>query len=647
MSAICGIVNFEGAPVNGDLLHKMAEAAALRGPNGVDCWIKGNAGLAYLAMHTTAGSVGQRQPLASIRSDVVLAADVRLDNRPDLVRTLTAKGLVQSKDATDAELIQAAYEAWGEGCAERIIGDFAFAVWDARAQRLVCARDPIGMRPLFYHRKGATLFFASTIASILAALGQRPPLNELLIVDFLCWRFERWVHETIYEGILRVPASCLLRAGPAGDEVRRYWDFGVQPKPNYKEDAEYVEQFGELFAEAVRCRLRSSTPVGIMVSGGLDSSSIACMAHELVEKQDPEVQQSIRLYTCAIEKFPAADERAYQRAVFDKCPYFPASVIAGDDFWGFREIAGNGVLRLDEPEVFPVRSMATALHREAHLSGCRVMLSGEGADQVLMGAAYWHVPLILDVEPSRMGSELRQFVRYHGWPSTLQGIFRPWLSATIKPCMPPRLLAKRQRSARLRTTPEWLSRDWRRRLADTETVLNHANPIPSRSASIIVQQLGSGWYTALLSCITSVAGAHGLKYRLPFLDRRVIDFLSVLSSRFQFADGLTKIILRQSMVGILPEAVRQRRTKATFSEMVDSGLRHEQRAQTSALLDAIISEHGQYFDVGRLRSVWQQYYDGSQLPNPGLLAPLLLQAWLQSNENPAVISDCRSSQSQG
>jgi asparagine synthase (glutamine-hydrolysing) len=634
MSGICGLVNFDGAPVDPELLRKMAEASAYRGPDGIRYWVQDNVGFAHLALNTTPESLREKQPLLNRRGDLILTADARVDNRDELISTLTAKGYLQEKDPTDADLILAAYECWGEACPEYIIGDFAFAIWDSQKRCLFCARDAVGVRPFFYCRRGQTLYFATAISSILAGLREHPPINEPLMVDFLCWRFDRWVHETIYQSIFRLPASHRLKAQQEEESLARCWTFGAQPGPHYKTDREYVEHFRELFSEAVQCRLRSVTPVGISVSGGLDSSSIACMADHILSAETRDSQQRVRLYSCVFKDFPAADEREYLKAVLDKCYRFPAATIAGENLWGLKDIGTDESFHLDEPEVFPIRSMLTSLLGEAYRHGCRVMLSGEGGDQVMSDAAYWMPALIRDVDLLQIRSELRHFWRRSG-RSTVNMLILDLVKSfieSIKPCVPLYLLQRRSQISYLRSAPAWVNKWWikppdRLQLGSTSDYTIH---LPNRSATVMYHQLTGGWYTALLGYINSVAAFQGMEYRLPFLDRRVIDFQLIIPPRLRFAGGRTKVILRGAMADILPETIRQRSTKAHFSEVVDYGLREKERAKVRSLLDGIMTDQGKYLDSNELRSAWQQYYKSTDLPPTRFLAAPLLRAWLQS-----------------
>lgn len=635
MSGIAGIYHLDGAPVDPAALRRMAEAAAFRGPDGINFWIEGNIGLAHLALHTTPEALRERQPLLSRDGRLCLAADARVDNRAELIRALTSRG-ARLEDPTDADLILAAYEVWGTDCPKEIVGDFAFAVWDGRERRLFCARDPIGIRPLFYCRRGQTLFFASTIESIVAGLGERPPWNEPLLVDYLCWWFDRWVDETIFEGIRRLPAAHGLEARPEGERLARYWTLGLQPGPGYKTDAEYLEHFRDLFAEAVRCRLRSNAPVGISVSGGLDSSSIACMAHHLLEQGEP--QPPVRLYSCVFTDSSPADEHRYLQAVLEKCPLFPATCIPGEELWGFQEEVREGAAHLDEPDIYPIRSLHTSILRKVRSHGCRVLLTGEGGDQVLASGAYWQPWLIADIELGQVAREFRHFWRRTRW-AALPSLARRMVAQVLKPLMPQRvflwwqlLLQQAHSRDRWRHIPAWVNQE-NVRFLGAAGLAEDADPttwLPNRSAVAIYKKLTGGWYAACLSYLCSVGALLGIEHRLPFLDRRLADFLLQTPRHLRFAEGRTKVILRRVLAGFLPEEVRERTNRAVFGTVTNRGISETELAGIQVLLDEAASSLERYLRKDRLAFFCRRYYNAIDPPARVLLAPLFFQVWLRS-----------------
>ena len=274
MSGICGIVHFDGEPVDPAQLEKMAQAMAYRGPDGIRYWVQGNVGMAHLALHTTPEAVRERQPLVSPRTGVVLVADARVDYRDELIPLLASKGYIEPKDEngnepTDADLILAAYDCWGEESPKYIDGDFAFAVWDKMKGRLFAGRDKRGYRHIHYYSEPNRFVFSTDAYPMFSLSGIEKRINECLVAQDLLRPGWGGIHESYFEEILKLgPAE---RLWTANDKIRteRYWDFNPDFRINYKDERDYIEHFRGLFYAAVKERLRLVRPAALFLSGGL------------------------------------------------------------------------------------------------------------------------------------------------------------------------------------------------------------------------------------------------------------------------------------------------------------------------------------------------------------------------------------------
>jgi asparagine synthase (glutamine-hydrolysing) len=203
MSGICGIIHWDKRPVNTAELELMAEPAAHRGPDGIHYRTCGQAGFAHLALHITPESVRERQPLAGPEGQALLVADARIDNRDDLIPILAEKELLAGPEATDPEIILAAYRLWGTECPAHLLGDFAFAMWDASQQHLFAARDPMAMRAFYYRWDPRRFLFGTEVKQILAAPEVPARIFEPAVAAHLagCFHHLDW---TFYEGIAQL-----------------------------------------------------------------------------------------------------------------------------------------------------------------------------------------------------------------------------------------------------------------------------------------------------------------------------------------------------------------------------------------------------------------------------------------------------------
>ena len=215
MSGICGIVNLDGAPVDRQLLQKMTALIAFRGPDAQNVWVDGRVGFGHTMLHTTLESEREQQP-CSLDGNVWITADARIDGRTELKRTLEAQGRTELPNATDVELILHAYHAWGEDCVKYLIGDFAFAIWDSRQQRLFCARDHFGVKPFFYALMGQCLIFSNTLNCLRGHPAVSDSLNDLAVADFLLFEMNQDPGTTVFADIQRLPPAQRLRCSSDG-----------------------------------------------------------------------------------------------------------------------------------------------------------------------------------------------------------------------------------------------------------------------------------------------------------------------------------------------------------------------------------------------------------------------------------------------
>ncbi|HVY92675.1 MAG TPA: asparagine synthase-related protein, partial [Bryobacteraceae bacterium] len=281
MSGIYGMVRLDGAPVTRAMLEPVAAAMAGWGPDGHGQWCSENAGLGFLSLRITPESLHERLPM-SLRAapHLFITADARIDNRDELFNALQVPSAGRAR-TPDSSLILLAWERWGADCVKRLLGDFAFSIWDARQRSLFCARDPLGCRPLFYYRDARTFLFASDIKGTLAGVDS-PRLNEPLLAAHLQMRtYYAQKTRTFYENILKLPAGHTLTLYGGELRLHEYWSpHNIPTRPPARDG-----ELRELFRQAVECRVRSAFPVAAHLSGGIDSSAVTLQAARILRPQ--------------------------------------------------------------------------------------------------------------------------------------------------------------------------------------------------------------------------------------------------------------------------------------------------------------------------------------------------------------------------
>ena len=276
MSGVVGIFARDGRPIESLDLQRMLAAIAHRGPDGSGVWLRGSTGLGHRMLWTTPESLRERLPFADETGGLVITADARIDNREELIRLLDLEDRPRAS-ISDSQLILRSYEKWGRRCPEKLLGDFAFAIWDSRLQAVFCARDHLGVKPFTYHSSERLFAFGSEIQAVLCAPVTPRRINEQRIADYLVPIFED-KSITLYQDIFRLPAAHRMTVWADRVEKDCYWSLDPSREMPALSDGDYAEGFREIFSEAVRARSRCPLPVGAMLSGGLDSSSIACSA---------------------------------------------------------------------------------------------------------------------------------------------------------------------------------------------------------------------------------------------------------------------------------------------------------------------------------------------------------------------------------
>ncbi len=282
MSAIYGLFSPHGGGPPDRALLQMRAALAAHGGDGSSTWTGSGLGLGQELKRITPEDLAERQPLMSRDGRLVLVSDGRIDNRRELSGEL---GLAwESPQIPDSAFVLAAYERWGEDCPRQLVGSFSFAIWDEECKRLLLARSPFGAKTVFYHKAGEFVAFATTPKALFALAAVPRELNRQGIADMLVL-VPPEPGASLYEGISSLEPGHMLTADRQGCRVRRFWAPDLGKELRLRSDEEYEEAFTELFDRVVADQLRSLGPVGMLLSSGLDSTSVAAAAAPQLAKR--------------------------------------------------------------------------------------------------------------------------------------------------------------------------------------------------------------------------------------------------------------------------------------------------------------------------------------------------------------------------
>ncbi len=613
MSAVTGLFNRNGKPVERHLPEMVLAARPERGPDGVGVEFSGPAAVGHqLFMLLPEDRPGQ-QPI--VQGDILFAADCRLDNRRELARALGLDD-AQTAGITDASLILAAYQRWGERCPERLLGDFAFVLWDGDRRQLFAARDPLGACDLCYYVDEALCLVASEITHVLAHPAVEPRINDNRIA-FLLAALLPGPEETFHQGILYLPPAHALRVTAERVDVWPYWD-AIPTTIRYRDEREYDDQYRELLTEAVRCRLRVAGPVGISLSGGLDSTSLAALAAPML----PSTIGQARLpsFSYAFDELESCDERVYIRPVAERYGLDPTWVF-GDDCWAFKDLAA-WPLTQDFVITDVFAELPASVQEAAGSAGIRALMAGYYGDVLMSGQYYWALDM---VRHGRLGSLGRTAWANRDTIKWRDTLFEYGLRRLIPP-----EVAQAYRQIRPRQAATFAPGIHEALLERTD-LANRLSPAPwpRRTPPAFRQR-----YNDLLFSGFSYAPAtryqynrHGMEVLEPYFDRRLAEFVLAVPAYVLGWPGNDRRLHREAMAGLLPEEVRLRSRRTTFVPLLRKGLTMEREKIRRLMANPLVVERG-YIRGDWLQAQLATEYD----PSPGwslLLRSICLELWLQ------------------
>ena len=609
MSAIAGVFRTDGQKVERRDLEGMANILAHRGPDGSGVWNSGSIGLAHRLLWTTPESLHEHLPRLRPDSNLVVTADVRLDNRAELIGRLGLIG-VASADVTDSELILRAYERWEDDCASYFIGDFALAIWDARRCRLYCARDHFGVKPFFYfYQPGHAFVFASEIKALRVLPGVPSRVNELAVADHLVPQYD--ATSTYYQDIVRLAPAHYVVVAPEGTRLQRYWSLDPSRELRLSTDDEYAEGFRHLLTEAVRSRMRSAFPVGSMLSGGLDSSSITCIARNLHAIDNG--SRGWPTFSAVHDVVTECDERRYINAVLARGGYEP-SLFDADQVSPLSDLE-EVLWHQDEPLLAGNLYLNWGLYRAARERGIRIVLDGFDGDTTVSHGLGYLVELANSDRWLSLASEVVPFARKNGerWAEALWSWFwryelDPLTANTrvvrrIRRWATSRLSAGRASSS-AEVRAEWLAifnPDFAKRVDPAGRRRALAGVAPNTERETHYRYLSDAGMPHTLEVLDRAASAFALEPRFPFWDRRLVEFCLALPPGQKIRHGWTRMVLRRGMDGILPPLIQWRGGKTNHQAGFEHGMLTFERELLNELVYSGSDVVAPYVDVGTLR----------------------------------------------
>ncbi|MDI3327637.1 MAG: asparagine synthase (glutamine-hydrolyzing) [Alicyclobacillaceae bacterium] len=542
MCGICGVAAVDGRPVDRDVVQRMAAQLVHRGPDDEGYYFADGVGLGFrrLAIIDVAGG---HQPLSNEDGTVWVVFNGEIYNYAELRADLVQRGH-RFKTGTDTEVLVHLYEECGERLVDRLRGMFAFAIWDGRRRQLLLARDPFGIKPLYYSPTPEGLVFASEIKGILEFPGVVRKVRIESLWSYLTFQYVPDPH-TMFEGILKLPPAHRLLWREGQMRLERYWQAMFEPET--RPLPAFVEEVREALRDSVKVHMNSDVPRGAFLSSGVDSSTIVALLKEL--------EHQVKTFTVGFEGAGGLSEIQFARETARILGTEHRDVVVSAKTYS--EVLSDLAYHQDEPVADP---SAVALYFVAELASSEVtvVLSGEGADELFGGYTIYREPLSLQVFryiPDELRKNLGQWAK--SLPAGMKG--RGFLLRGSK-SLSERYVGnafifdeeEKRRFVTLRPEPPCDAREITGPVYDLAAHLDEVTQMQ-------MIDLHTWLPGDILMKADKMTMANSLELRVPFLDRRVFEVARRIPTDLRLLEGTTKYVLREAVRGILPEAVVTRK----------------------------------------------------------------------------------------
>ena len=639
MCGICGIAIPERLqrPVDQARLVRMRDSLLHRGPDGVGSFVDGPIGLGHRRLSIVDVAHGA-QPMTTDDGRSTIVYNGEVFNHPALMASLQASG-VSYHTHCDTETVLHLYERHGRDFVQHCRGMFAIAIWDRADRTLTLARDRFGVKPLYYvHDADGTLHFASEIKALLASGAVVAALELSAFPDFLANHAPSG-NDTLFRGVKRLPPGHTLRWCDGQIAIEQYWDLSFTPDPELARasDADLVAQYSERFEEAVRLRLMADVPLGMFLSGGIDSAAITAVMSEMV-------QGPIKTFSVAFAE-REANELRYARIVSDRYrTEHHEIVVTPEQFW---DALPQLIWHEDEPIAHP---SSVALNFVSRLAAehVKVVLTGEGSDETLAGYNRYRVT----VANMQLGGL---------WEKVMPGALRSMVSGAIGEAGAAGVRGKLARTFLARPAnldamyfdnfavfapgrmAALLSPRMREAVAGIDAYAAYHHAIDSSDAPTLLGRLlyadTKTYLHELLMKQDQMSMAASIESRVPFLDHPLVEFAARMPERMKLRGMTTKWVLRQAMKDRLPEEILSRK-KMGFPVPVGSWFRGEWRHLLDEFVTSTRALSRGHFEPDAVRAIVSAHLAGDN-HTERLWSLLTLEIWQRiflDGEDPATIS---------
>lgn len=621
MCGICGQFYYiENHPVSIQKLKRMTDSITHRGPDDEGYHISDSIGLGFRRLSIIDLS-GGHQPMSDQEKNVWVIFNGEIYNFPDLKKELEGYGHI-FQTRSDTEVIVHGYKQWGIDVLNHLNGMFGLAIWDEKKKRLVLARDRMGIKMIYYKIENGLLYFGSEIRAILAVLNQKPDINSSAINLFLRYRYTPAPH-TIYNGIQKLAAGTCLIVENGNAEVKRWWNYKPQPFDPVPKKAQVKEELLELYRQAVKSHLLSDVPLGILLSGGVDSSMLLALMNEFGENW--------KSFTVGYGKSFVDDELEDAKETANIFNSSHHSIEINQE--SFEETLSKIIACVEEPiassSIVPMYHVCQKARQEV-----KVALMGQGPDELFGGytrhlgvqyGRYWRsmlgtmrkpisklLSLLPRNESIRRGlyslEEPRRMIRY-------QQVFSVMSESLIDGLFQDKVLPE--------GVGDLILDSWK----DLEPLIEKTDDLNGFQ----YLEIRSSLPDELLMYGDKLSMAHSLEVRVPYLDQKIVEYVERLPAEYKIRFGNRKWIHKQVCSDYLPKQIINRKKRGFAVNVVDKWFKESLSNEFDDMLLDKSSRMYDYLKPQEVQSLYKDHTNGKADNHKILFSLIVLEKWMRDN----------------
>jgi asparagine synthase (glutamine-hydrolysing) len=589
---MCGIVGFSGQK-NSDILGKMLESIKHRGPDGEGKFENELFSIGMRRLSIIDPQTGW-QPIWNEDQTVGIIMNGEIYNYQELWDTLISRGHEFRTDHSDTETVLHGYEEWGSEVLQRLRGMFAFCIIDLNKNELFIARDRIGIKPLYYIDHNNKVTFSSEIKALLLDPTYEPKVNKSVLYEYLVYRTHDHREDTFFKGIKRLLPGHFMRINKSGNiiENKKYWNPEISLEfSSSKPDSEYANELREELIDSIRHHVISDVPVGVLLSGGLDSTGVACVMHKLMKEEGQDLHTKKLLTFSSIYPDDPMDERKYIDEVTKFIPvedhYVEPTL---DGFW--TEI-DDWIYTQEEPTISSAPYAIYSVMREAS-KYVKVMLSGQGGDELFAG----YIPYFSSyLSSAKQSGKVLQMLR-----EGIQGfdLYYSYLKGRVKEKLSPEN-DKLEMSILLNKDAFNISQDKKSFEYSIDKNLNQR----------LFQDLTMFSVPNEVRYEDKNSMAFSVESRVPLLDHKLVEYVLKLPIDQKIKYGWNRFVYRNALKGLIPESTRTRRKKIGFTTPVVKWM----QTRSDIILDIFNSpefNENKLFNAELVRTEFRAWLNGTR-----------------------------------